>query len=162
MTKADLSADRLRELLHYDPETGIFTWKVRAANRITVGQIAGTISEGYVLCRVDGTMYRAHRLAWLYMTGAWPQGEVDHINHCRSDNRIANLRDVSFALNQQNRKKSSRNAAGLTGVTPHGLRWRARVKLDGKLVSLGTHDTPEQAHSAYVEAKRRMHPGNTL
>ncbi len=173
-----LTADRLRELLRYDPETGVFTWLDRPESdfatrhgwRIYQGQFAGTVAgtpdlKGYVLIRVLGTYYKAHRLAWLYMTGAWPEQHIDHKNGVKNDNRFANLRDVGRATNMENqRRASSRNSTGLLGVSPHRKtgKFCAFIKANGANRYLGLYPTPELAHAAYVEAKRQLHEGCTL
>jgi hypothetical protein len=131
-----LSAARLRELLHYDPTTGVFT---RRSN----GRGAGYRAKTSVEIRVDHQLHRAHRLAWLYMTGAWPQNHIDHIDGDQFNNRFAN---------------QSNNRLGLQGVSAWGSRFKAR--LDGS--KLGAFDTPEEAHAAYLDAKRRKHEGCTL
>lgn len=156
---SNITVERLREVLRYDPVTGAFTWKVRTGPRGKPGAFAGTINtRGYYEISVDGRKYVSHRLAWLYMRGGWPKGEIDHINGCRDDNRWSNLRDVSRALNTQNRRTaSSLNLTGLLGVSRHNARWRARIQVDGVVRRLGTYDSPEAAHEAYVAAKRQLH-----
>ena len=154
-----ISAERLRSVLHYDPITGAFTWKIRTGPRGKPSAAAGNLNiRGYYEISVDGRKYVSHRLAWLYVHGEWPKGEIDHINGCRNDNRWSNLRDVSRALNTQNRRTaSSLNSTGLLGVSRHGTRWRARIQADGVVQRLGTYDSPEAAHKAYVFAKRQLH-----
>jgi hypothetical protein len=167
MSKPTLTAERLRELLHYDPGTGAFTRKVDVKLRgervaASKGDAAGYLTDGYLLCRLDGRIYKCHRLAWLYVHGEWPKQQIDHINGVRNDNRIANLRDVSHQLNMQN-IKTSRGASGVLGVNKNGRSgWQAKITVENKPLSLGTYRTPEAAHAAYLEAKRRLHPGNTL
>lgn len=165
--KTELTAERLRELLHYDPETGLFTWLVhRQRNR--AGTIAGSAhSMGYVEIGVSGSSYLAHRLAWLYVHGAWPVGDIDHINGNRSDNRISNLRDVTKVVNMQNRRAATtNNISGLMGVSKSSAklpRWFSRIQDNsGKMRYLGTFETPDLAHAAYVNAKREMHEGCTI
>lgn len=157
-----LTAWRLRELLHYDPLTGVFTWVKDAGRwgRIKAGSVAGhQNSRGYMQIRVDERMYKAHRLAWLYMTGKWPEHQIDHISGVRHENAWCNLREATNSQNQQNvRKARSDNKCGLLGVSRDRDRWKAQIKIDGSNKSLGTFDTPEQAHAAYLEAKARMHP----
>jgi hypothetical protein len=160
MAKADVSAERLRELLDYDPETGVFTWKKTNGNRRLAGSVAGgrQDSAGYLRGGIDGRVYFAHRLAWLHFHGEWPKGIIDHINGDRTDNRIANLRDVSQTVNLQNQRKA-RGRSGLMGASWVELRkkWTARIKIDKKVISLGSYQTAEEAHRVYMEAKRRLH-----
>jgi hypothetical protein len=116
------------------------------------------MSKGYWMLHVDGGMYYAHRLAWLYVYGAWPSAQIDHINRQRGDNRIANLREVTNRQNHQNRAICKRNTSGLMGVSklPSGM-WRAQLYLDGKGYFLGNHETKELAYAAYVAGKRKLH-----
>lgn len=158
MSKADLTAQRLRELLHYDPETGIFTrkllptkWGDRPANGEELGCPA---KNQYLRITVDGRSYLAHRLAWFYVYGTWPQGDIDHLNGGRVDNRIANLRDTTRSINLQNR----RTVRGITFDKQTG-KYRAGIQVDGARYDLGRHDTAEEAHQAYLQAKARLHPG---
>ena len=159
-----LTYERLREVLHYDPETGVFTRLVRTSNRIKVGDVAGcSAGDGYVQIRVDGVRYLAHRLAFLWMTGEWPRDMIDHINGVRDDNRFANLRPATRAENMQNQRRAMSNSqTGLLGVTRVGKRFMATIQVDGRKIHIGTFDTPEQAHEAYLAAKRRLHPGCTI
>jgi hypothetical protein len=161
-----LTAERLRELLEYDPETGVFTRKtdIILRNGLCVaraGDIAGYVSQGYRLCSVDSRVYKTHRLAWLYVYGEWPHQNIDHINGDRTDNRIANLRDVSQLVNTQNQRKGY-GVSGLIGAHKCAKGWQSAIRSEGRLINLGTYHTPEEAHAVYVEAKRRLHLGNTL
>jgi len=163
--KQTLTAARAREALEYDPETGLFKWKVRTRNgTVSPGDKAGHIGQrGYVQIRLDGRQHAAHRLAWLIVSGTEPEGQIDHVNGIKIDNRFCNLRDVSVSENQHNRRSpQANNKSGFLGVSKRGTKWRASIKANGKLVHVGLFDTPEYAHSAYVEAKRRLHSGNTL
>ena len=161
-----LSVARLRELLHYNPETGTFTWLVRTSNCIKIGDRAGGHNaDGYVLVRVDGKQYLAHRLAWLYMTGKWPVDQIDHRNGVCEDNRFDNLRDVKPAMNSQNmRRPPMHNKSKFLGVCWHKQngKWRAQIHIKGKQIYLGVFDCPKVAHAAYIAAKRQFHEGNTL
>lgn len=158
-----LTAERLRELLDYDPETGVFRWKdVRRYGfpRKRVGQVAGSIDgEGYILINIGGTKYGAHRLAWLYVYGRWPQPMTDHRNGVRHDNRFANLREASRAQNKRNERRRRDNTSGHKGVVfrPESGRWRARISVDGSRIALGTFDTREAAAAAYASASSRLH-----
>lgn len=165
-----LTQDLLKQLLSYDPETGVFIRIAAPSPRALrfVGTVAGRVQpRGYREIYIEGRLYLAQRLAVLYMTGVMPLGEVDHINHDVSDNRWANLRDVTASVNQQNQVRAKRtNQTGLLGVSGYAsggyVRWRARLSVDGRERSLGYYRTPEEAHAAYVSAKRVMHPGCTI
>lgn len=158
-----LAQSDLQKVLRYDPETGLFVWLVRTSNRIRVGDVAGSRGHyGYLEIRVCKKLYGAHRLAWLYMTGAWPD-EVDHRNGVRSDNRWLNLRDGTHAFNLQNEREARQhNQTGVLGVTPRAGKFRAQLCVNGKQRYLGTFPTAELAHAVYLEAKRTHHPGCTI
>ena len=150
---------RLKEILHYDCELGIFT-RAKALPPYKVGEIAGhKHHRGYINIRVDGRLYWAHRLAWLYVYGAWPKDQLDHINRNREDNRIANLREASNGENQQNRKVQSTSKTGFTGVTFDKTKgkWCARITKDKKLYNLGHFSNLEDAINTHSEAKRKLH-----
>jgi hypothetical protein len=157
-----LTARRLRELVEYSPDTGVFTRRVTLCGRALAGSVAGGLhQQGYITFAVDGVSYQAHRLAFLYMTGEWPQGLMDHIDGVRHNNRWANLRDVSPAWNAQNRRKPQRqNKSGLLGVAslPNG-RFVARVVSGKKRHFIGEFASAELAHHAYMAAKRQLHAG---
>lgn len=166
MKRENITADEVRRLLHYDPLTGIFTRKVTTCARGKAGAVAGTLNDsGYILIALHSLQYRAHRLAWLYMTGEWPKHEVDHINCVRDDNRWENLRDLPTRINSQNRRHAMKNSkTGLLGASWNAKdqKFAARLKVGSRYLSLGYHDTAEAAHAAYVAAKRTHHPGCTL
>lgn len=157
----ELNRERLQEILHYDPLTGIFTWSMSPNNRIHIGTLAGTWTrKGYLHIGLDNRIYRAHRLAWLYTHGRFPLGVIDHINGNPRDNRLVNLREVRHAENMQNQHRPRRGSnSGIIGVFQEGKRWRARIGIAGKQYGLGTYDTPEQAREAYINGKRKLHPG---
>jgi hypothetical protein len=166
MMSKDCTAERVREMFHYDPETGVFTRRVSVAN-VKAGTPAGRLNknDGYIQLMLDYKKYRAHRLIWLYVYGEWPTHTIDHINGDRSDNRIANLRDVDCATNNQNKHRpGTRNTSGFLGATFCNTKgkWRAQITVGRRLKFLGHHATPELAHEAYVAAKRILHQGNTL
>ena len=161
MADASLTAARLREVVHYDPETGKFTRKVRLAQRHQVGDDAcHPMSNGYLRIAIDSERYLAHRLAWLYVHGEWPKHDIDHINGDRTDNRIANLRVGTHAQNMQNRRRPQAGSrSGLIGASwdTHAGKWRAGVQLNGERIHIGMFDSAEEAHRAYLLEKRRLH-----
>jgi len=156
---------RLHELLRYNTETGIFVWIARTSNRIKIGDIAGTLSkrDGYVRISVDGIIYLAHRLMWLYMTGKFPTSEVDHKNTVRNDNRWENLREATRLINVQNQRRARKdNCTGFLGVRKMKGNFQANIRVNGRSLNCGTFPTPELAHEAYLTAKRALHDGCTL
>ena len=159
-----ITQDRLKEMFAYSVDTGLFT-RIQPVPGVKIGKVAGCIKAGYVVIRVDSVLYRAHRLAWLYEHNKWPDGEIDHINGIKSDNRICNLRDVSIQQNRQNQIRARRNSkSGILGVhfIPSRNKFRADICVEGRNKSLGHFDSSELAHNAYVRAKRSIHEGNTL
>jgi len=170
MANEPLTAARLREVIHYAPDTGMFTRKVRLAQRHQAGDRADTeIStspmRGYRRVSLFGQRSLANRLAWFYGYGAWPEKHIDHINGDKGDNRISNLREADNRINMENmRKAKSSNKVGLLGVHLHKQsgRWRARIEVRGKCLHIGLYDTPEIAHQQYLKAKRSLHEGCTI
>jgi hypothetical protein len=163
MAKTDLTAQRLRELLSYDPETGVFTRLVARGNS-AAGSIAGTLGKayGYIEIIIDRENYRANRLAWFYMTGEWPQGQVDHINGIRSDDRWMNLRDVPKLTNSHNEvNRRVNNTSGFRGChqNPSNGRWIAQISVNRETVYLGSFDSGAEAEAVYLAAKRQHHAG---
>ena len=135
-----VKAERLRELLSYDPDSGIFRWRV-CARRKLVGSIAGHKGkQGYMHIGIDGRDYRAHRLVWLYVYGKWPPTEIDHINLLRHDNRLANLRLASREQNSANAPSHRDSSSGLKGVSfhKHMRKWRAEIMGD-YILDNGSH-----------------------
>jgi hypothetical protein len=128
------------------------------------GKIAGTIvTRGYIMIKIDGVKRQAHRLAWLYIHGQWPSHHIDHIDGCPANNTIANLRDVIEAVNHENQRRAKRGSAvGLLGVSRHRSRFRAIIEVRGVRHDLGSFDSSEEAHAAYIREKRLRHVGNTL
>jgi len=156
-----LTQARLQEVLDYDPETGVFTWKV-SSRKGWVGKVAGHIQDdGYIRIRIDGVLYRASRLAWLYIHGAMPLNDVDHRNLNTEDNAILNLRDVTNSGNQQNQVKARVDniSTGLLGASLNRRtgKYRASISIHKKITHLGSFDTASEAHAAYVIAKRKLH-----
>lgn len=159
-----LTAERLRELLHYSPETGVFRWRVANSNRVRVGSVAGFASEKYITIRIDGHLHQAHRLAWLYMHGRWPVDQLDHRDGNKQRNAIGNLRECSNSENHQNMPAARKSASGLLGAFLHKRsgRWLSGIKLKGRMTWLGYFDTPEAAHATYLEAKAKLHTFNPV
>lgn len=163
--KGRVPIDRLREVLVYEPDTGLLRWRLTLGARAKAGDRAGSrCGHGYVAVGLDGIRsVPAHRIAWALTHGSWPSIEVDHINGDRADNRLSNLRLATTAENHQNMRRARRdNTTGVLGVSRSGDRYRAQIQVAGRKHWLGEHATPEQAHAAYVDAKRRLHPKGTL
>jgi hypothetical protein len=160
-----LTQERLKELLHYDAESGVFTRLVASRGKRTkVGDIAGCFTqEGYCLIMLDGRSYKAHRLAWLYVYGEWPKGNIDH--RLTMSNAILNLRDATQSVNVQNIRHAKKNSkSGLLGAfwKPEKGKFLAQLCHQRKAVYLGYYDTAQGAHEAYLVAKRRLHEGCTI
>ena len=157
--KRILTADLLRETLHYDAETGVLTWLV-SRGKATVGDVAGAVnSRGYLVVGLYGSLYVAHRLAWMWVYGKWPDSEIDHINCNRSDNRLVNLREATVSQNRANSSLRKKSVSGFKGVDlykPTG-RWRARVAYNKLQHNLGYFATAEEAHAAYLVAATKLH-----
>ncbi len=155
--RQELTAEYLRSILHYEPETGIFTWKISNSNRVKVGDAAGSQNgDGYLRIKVLSRQYKSHRLAWLYVYGEWPKLDIDHINRNRSDNRRVNLRDVTQKQNMQNASKRSDNTSGHPGVSWHKQhsKWQARIMHNQKDIHLGYFTDIEEALSARKAAEK--------
>jgi len=153
-----LTHEKLKRVLRYEPGTGKFVW-LEQIGRSKVGEVAGSRqSSGYWQIWIDGESFLAHRLALFYIYGCWPSHDVDHVNGIRLDNRAANLREVDRGQNMQNQRRARKDSAtGFLGVVPNRKRFSAQIRKDKKTTCLGTYDTPEQAHEAYLAAKRRIH-----
>jgi len=137
-----LTQERLKEVLSYDPETGVFTRIRTTCPRAQAGKVVGSKSdEGYLRVRIDGQLYPLHRLAWLYMDGKFPKGDVDHINHDRTDNRIRNLRVVTPSENMKNQAMRCTNTSGVMGVSwnKRDNKWMAYIWSKGKMKHLGRY-----------------------
>lgn len=161
-----ITQDQLKSVLHYDEVTGIFTWKAKTAICITIGSHPKHICKsGYLQMSIFKKRYYAHRLAWLYVYGEFPKKFIDHINGIKTDNRIINLREASISENNQNQKLPSKNnTSGLLGVcyAKKYKKWQSQIEINNKSVFIGYFDTKEEAHIAYINKKRELHPFNTL
>lgn len=163
-----VTVDAVRSLLDYDIGSGDFTWKVKRRGRnggVSPGDKAGKVAgPGYVYIGLLGKTFLAHRLAIFHVTGAWPAGDVDHIDGNPLNNRFANLRDVTHRTNLQNRRTAQRNnSAGLLGVSARkDGTYSSEIALPFGRLNLGRFATAEEAHAAYIDAKRRLHEGCTI
>ena len=136
-TNKGITQEQLKKVIHYNPDTGIFTWISKVSYKINVGQKAGCVDgRNYVNIFIKKIKYRAHRLAWLYITGKWPD-HIDHINGIRNDNRLINLRNVDKYENSKNLCLDKRNKLGITGVYSIKGSYRARINSNNKSYSLG-------------------------
>ena len=156
--KDDLSFKDVDELLSYNPGTGVLTWKV-SRGRVSAGARAGSVTcYGYLSVRVMGSRYMAHRLAYLLYYEVWPDEAVDHFDRDRLNNKISNLRPCSWAENAMNVGHYKTNTSGLQGASYRNGRWRACMRALGVHMHLGVFNSPDEAHKAYVSAKRELHP----
>lgn len=161
-----ITQDQLQQRLHYDPETGVFTRKnvSRWHARCTGAECTTLDTDGYIVISltVDGRkrLHKAHRLAWLYVTGSFPDGPIDHRNRVRTDNRFRNLRCATSELNNQNRGVAKNNTSGVTGVRFNIAdgRWRAAIQAEKKYVFLGLFDNFDDAVAARLRAEDVYHP----
>lgn len=153
----------LKEIFTYDPETGFLKW-VKSRGRAPAGSIVSGIENGYVIVQIDRKRYYAHRIIWLHSYGNWPEFEIDHIDGVRNNNQLSNLRDVPLQMNRQNlRSATVRNVStGVLGTRLLKGRHLAQISVNGRDKHIGTFGSAEEAHAAYLEAKRRLHPGCTI
>ena len=149
----EITQEFLKSILEYDPESGLFTWKVTMGPK-NVGEIAGgSRKDGYWRIGINGVRHRLHTLAWIYVYGEMPTFAIDHIDGNPSNNRISNLRHVTNSENQRNRRMQSNNSSGATGVSrsKKANKWRAHAKINGKFFSLGLHNSVDSANKAVTE-----------
>ncbi len=154
-----LTQEKLKQLLSYDPINGIFTWRITSGGT-KAGAIAGSYrSKGYVVISVLAKLYSAHRLVWLYVHGAFPEKEIDHINRVKHDNRLDNLRDADRFLNTQNTGLQRNNTSGARGVgwNKEHQAWRVRISVKGRTTLLGSFADFNAACSAYSTAAKMHH-----
>lgn len=155
--KNDLTAAELKKHLRFDPSTGQFTWLVGAR----AGKIAGCLSPTtkYIHIKLNQYQYLAHRLAWLCCHGRWPEAEIDHIDRCRSNNSLANLREATPSQNRRNGSLRSSNTSGVRGVffEKKSKKYRADIRFDGKQTTLGYFDNIEDASRCYQAAAKKAY-----
>lgn len=160
MRTENLDLGVLKTFLDYNPETGIFVWKVAKLGWRPAGSIAGTLAKsGYRYLTLNKVIYRAHRLAWFYFYGKWPSGFLDHKNRDRDDNRIENLREANQSQNVANGRMRSTNKSGYRGVSwsKKSRKWVAMGWENRKQKSLGYYDDPKEAASAYQRHADQHH-----
>ncbi len=155
-----LTIERAREVLAYDPETGVLTWKVSLAPRGPVGAVAGYSDprhRGRIHLRVDGKLYLAHRIIWLLVYGQWPVVVLDHIDGDPSNNRLSNIRAATAQQNSFNQRKTrgTSRCKGVSWDRDRGL-WFSKISRGGKQYPLGRFQSEEEAHAAYCEAAKRL------
>lgn len=162
-----VTQERLKEVLNYNPKTGVFTWK-RGRGSVKRGSIAGSFDKraGYIRIMIDEKIYPAHRLAWLFEHGYMPENQIDHIDGIRDNNKFKNLREATHSQNQQNR---TRVQEGKKVDCPLGVCWKketskfvAQIKVREKVKHLGYFKTKEEASKAYIKAKRELHEYCTI
>jgi hypothetical protein len=147
----DLTQSRLKEVLDYNFDTGVFKWKIQSNHFIQIGDDAGCVSKGYITIAIDNCPYMAHRLVWLYIYGKFPDKFIDHINGIKSDNRLINLREANNTQNLQNIGLHKSNTSGYKGVYFHKKKkqWMARCRVNGVRIYLGMYPTAEEASKVY-------------
>lgn len=155
-----LTQERLKYLLDYNQELGIFTWKIAPSNFVKVGAFAGSPnSDGYLQVKIDGNHYYVSRLVWFYCKGSWPTDKLDHIDQNKINNKLDNLREVTQSENGMNRTKPSNNTSGYKGVCfdRANKKWKAQIGRRGLQRSLGYFSTKEEASVAYIKAANLLH-----
>jgi len=162
-----LTAETARVFFTYSPDDGVLRWAKKPNRRIKEGSPAGSMrKDGYLEVEVLGVRNRVHRVAWLIVYGSFPDGDIDHINGIRSDNRIENLRCLTRSENIQNqrRARSDNKTSGMLGVTwsKSDKKWCAKITVNGRCTYIGNFNTAEAAHAAYVETKRILHKSCTI
>ena len=154
-----ITQEYLKEILTYNKEAGIFTWKVNHTQKIRIGNIAGTLNKNYILIQINKKKYSAHRLAWLYEYGNFPKHNIDHIDGNPSNNKISNLREANQSQNGMNKKLHKNNNSGIKGVGWHkaSKKWRARITINRIQHNLGLFDDKELAELVVMEARNKYH-----
>lgn len=151
-----ITQKRLKELLNYDEDTGIFTWKDSRRGAVKVGSVAGAVADnGYIVIKIDRKSYKAHRLAWLFVNGKMPTKTIDHKDRIKTNNWIDNLRDVTHNSNMKNKEKYKNNTSGITGVywNKQIKKWLVKITIDKKETYLGAFKTKEEAIKIKKEAQ---------
>jgi hypothetical protein len=159
-----ITADHIRSILDYNPETGDFVWKTHHRRPDLIGKRAGSpTNTGYWAIAINNQKRLAHRLVWLYVTGTLPLFHIDHRDGNKQNNKFDNLREVSRFGNLQNmRQPTKANKVGFLGVSAHQGKWRVQIMVNGERIRESGFDTPEEAHQRYLELKRLHHPTCTI
>lgn len=167
--KSDLTQEYIKDLLFYSKKTGVFTWKKNISNVIKGSEAGSFDGNGYIRIKINRKDYRAHRLAWLYVTGNWPEKLLDHINGDKSDNSFKNIRNATYTDNNRNSILNKKSKSGYKGVSwrKKEKTWYARIRIgrddadklgmNGNCLSLGFHETAIKAHEAYKKASIKYH-----
>ncbi len=154
-----LTQEELKRQLNYNSDTGDFTWNIKKKHsRFQIGDIAGCkVIQGYIVIKLDAKVYKAHRLAWLYMEGYLPENEIDHINRIKNDNRWKNLRHVSRKCNRRNSGIARNNKSGITGISwaKSKEKWNANIKINHKAINLGYFENKDDAVEARWKAENK-------
>lgn len=156
--QTSITCERLKYVMRYNPETGLFSYRERSRGRRVNGPVGQLTRQGYRRVMIDGRRYMAHRLAWLWMTGKFPSAEVDHVNGNGDDNRWVNLREATRSQNRHNTRKAPGKSTPYKGVTLKKGKWfEANIGAGGRNHYLGIFQTAEDAHEAYKAAALRLH-----
>jgi hypothetical protein len=160
----EVDATYLKELFTLDPSTGVLRWKISRNRKVQIGRMAGGVKyqrgvPTYLQVKIDKKMYAVHRLVWLYVYGAWPTGQIDHIDGNGMNNAVENLRDVSASENKRNIGVQKNNSSGFKGVSWHktNKRWQAYIKVHGRRHTIGYFATSQEAHAAYCKVAEQYH-----
>lgn len=149
----------LLEYLSYNPITGLFTWIKKPGRGTAIGNTAGTLNgAGYIQITIKGKTHLAHRLAWFFIYGIWPE-RLDHKDRIKTNNRIANLREATQSQNAFHTKRNASKITGARGVNLEGSQYRASIYYQGKKINLGRHDTIQEAQAAYNTKAHELFPG---
>lgn len=152
-----LNQKQIQKLLNYNSDTGVFKWKIKRKNLFD--KKAGCLcKDGYIIIKINQISYRAHRLAWLYVYGKFPDKYIDHINRIKDDNRICNLRDVNHSINCHNIKLQKDNTSGYKGICwdKQMKMWKARISFNNKRINLGYYNDIKDAIKIYNKIKYKM------
>lgn len=163
MNKNKLTQEKLKQLLHYDSETGVFRWRISPGRRVRAGDVAGSLNkEGYRYVQINRKLYRASRLAWLYVEGYFPENDIDHIDRIRNNDSWTNLRHVSHRCNMRNMKIAHNNKSGIAGVYWHkrDKKWNVQIINNYKQLFLGVFDNLIDAAHARWKAEKKYNWSN--